>query len=151
MLVLIKYRWLSIMLTRYNYLSCGCCWSSFSFFSNLSLVVKCLCSSTIGSRFLKCLQNLCKTGNKLQNSSDYNWEITFIWLQYIDELTFRSLSALAYLAADTIFIDCVIFWMFLTDLSLIAIAFKLAIPLAGWTFCCWIEVFSSCIHGEALK
>ena len=45
--------------------------------------------------------------------------------------TFKSRSALAYFAADTIFIDCVIFWMFLTDLRRMAIALRFAIPLAG--------------------
>ena len=43
---------------------------------------------------------------------------------------FRSFSALAYFAADTIFIDIVIFWMFVTDFSRMAISFKLGI-LAG--------------------
>ena len=38
---------------------------------------------------------------------------------------FRSLSALANLAADTIFMDWVIFWMLVTDFSLRPISFKL--------------------------
>ena len=40
---------------------------------------------------------------------------------------FRSLSALANLAADTIFMDCVIFWMLVTDFSLSPMSFKLGI------------------------
>ena len=40
---------------------------------------------------------------------------------------FRSLSALANFAADTIFMDCVIFWMFLTDFSRMAMSFKFGI------------------------
>ena len=43
---------------------------------------------------------------------------------------FRSLSALANLAADTIFMDWVIFWMFLTDFSLMAMSFKFGILVA---------------------
>lgn len=38
-----------------------------------------------------------------------------------------------YLAADTIFMDCVIFWMFFTDFKRIEMAFNVAIPRV----CCW--------------
>lgn len=44
-----------------------------------------------------------------------------------------SRSALAYFAADTIFMDCVIFWMFVTDLRRIWICFRVAME----RFCCW--------------
>ena len=47
----------------------------------------------------------------------------------------RSLSALANLAADTIFMDWVIFWMFLTDFSLMAISFKLGILAVYFRIC----------------
>lgn len=42
--------------------------------------------------------------------------------------TFKSRSALAYLAAATIFMDLVIFWMFLTDLRRIEMSLRVAKP-----------------------
>ncbi len=44
----------------------------------------------------------------------------------------RSLSARANLAAETIFMDCVIFWMFLTDLRRMEMSFRVAIPRTCW-------------------
>lgn len=43
----------------------------------------------------------------------------------------------SYLAADTIFIDWVIFWMFLTDFRRIEIIFSVAMPR-----CCWSPFIS---------
>lgn len=53
----------------------------------------------------------------------------------------KSRSALVYLAADTIFIDLVIFWMFLTDLRRIEMVLRVAIPLA-----CWCPLQQTLIH-----
>lgn len=39
---------------------------------------------------------------------------------------------ITYLAADTIFIDCVIFWIFLTDLSRMEMAFNVAMLRFCW-------------------
>ena len=45
-------------------------------------------------------------------------------------LTFNAFSALVNLAADTIFIEDVIFLMFFTLFSRVSMSFKVAIPLA---------------------